>query len=152
MNTLAKTLGGIVFAAFSAAALDKEFTTQLLESARNIEREATTVSAVLKTRRFDANDVRTKIDAMSGDLAKLQELVDKFEKEHPQLSERDQSDWKLVKDKVQLLEIFHQQKKKLASEDIGKNRSLIRAHSDGVAQRAAKLQKTVAALQRVPLS
>lgn len=152
MRTFAKVLSGVMLAAFSAAALDKEFTGQLLDSARNIERDAGQVSAALKSKKFDAKDVANKIEAMSADLTKLQELVNQFESTHPQLSGRDQSDWKLVKEKVQLLEIFHQQKKKLAAEDIEKNRSLIRAHANGVAARALKLQKSVTAMERAPLS
>lgn len=135
-----------------AAALDKEFAAQLLESAKNIERDAGLVSTALKSKALDAADVRSKIDAMGGDVTKLQELVASFEAGHPKMSERDSAEWKMVKEKVQLLEIFHGQKQKLASGDLAKNRTLLRAHAEGVAKRAMKLQETVTRLQRGPLS
>ncbi len=47
-----------------------------------------------------------------------------------------------MKDKIQLLDIFHEQKKTLAAGDMGKNRDLIRAIANGVVMRAQKLQKT----------
>jgi hypothetical protein len=152
MRTVTRTIACFALAAFSAMALDKEFVDQMMQSAKNIERDASIVSVALKTKKLDAEDVRSKIDAMGADLARLQELVARFESANPQLSERDRAEWQLIKDKVQLLEIFHGEKKKLSSADVAKNRGLLRAHADGVAMRAQKLQQTVAKMQRAPLS
>lgn len=148
MRLLTTTLTGLALAAIPALALEKEFVDQMMESAKNIERDATLVSAAVKIKNPDADDLRKKIDAMSGDLTKLQDLVDKYEASHPTFSDRDRTDWNALKEKVQLLEIFHGQKKKLAEGDVAKNRSLIRAHATGVAKRAQMLQQTVAKLQR----
>jgi len=142
----------VALAVSPAAALDKEIAAQLLESAKNIERDAGLVSTALKSKAMDAGDVRSKIDAMGGDVTRLQELVSSYEAGHPQMSGRDAAEWRMVKEKVQLLEIFHGQKQKLASGDLAKNRTLLRAHAEGVAKRAVKLQETVARLQRGPLS
>jgi hypothetical protein len=150
MRLFARTLSCLALTVFSAAALEKEFVDQLLQSARNIERDSSVVGLALKTKRIDAEDLKAKIDAMSADLTKLQELVTQYESTHPTLSERDRADWLIVKEKVQLLEIFHDQKKKLAAEDLSKNRALIRAHANGIAMRAQKLQESAAKLQRMP--
>lgn len=152
MKPLWKTLACLTLTGLSALALDKEFVDQMMTAAKGVERDAAIVSVSLKTKRIDAADVRQKIDAMSADLTKLQELVKHFESTHPNLSERDLADWKLIKEKVQLLEIFHDQKKKLAAEDLDRNRAMLRAHAEGVAKRAQKLQESVTRLQRVPLS
>lgn len=152
MKPLMLMAGCLALAVSPAAALDQEFAAQLLESAKNIERDAGQVSTALKSKALNADDVRSKVDAMSGDVTKLQELVTRFEEGHPQMSQRDAAEWKQVKEKVQLLEIFHGQKQKLAAGDLSKNRTLLRAHADGVARRALKLQQTVTRLQKGPLS
>jgi hypothetical protein len=152
MNTIYKMIAGFVFASLSAPALEKGIVDQMLQSAKNVERDASIVSVALKTKKLDVEDVKTKIEAMGADLAKMQELVTQFESTHPHLSERDKAEWLLIKDKVQLLEIFHGEKKKLIAEDVSKNRRLIRAHAEGIAMRAQKLQETVTRIQRAPLS
>lgn len=148
MRTYLHIFGALLLAASQAAALEKEFVGRIQESAKNVERDASAVGQALKVKKFDSSEVHKKIDEMAADITKLQDLVKEFEAGHQQLSGRDRTDWQLVKDKVQLLEIFNQQKKSLASEDLNKNRSLVRAHANGVAMRAQKLQQTAAKLQR----
>jgi hypothetical protein len=142
----------LTFTALSALALDQTFVEQTMQSARNIERDAVLVSAAVKSKKIDPEDVKKKIDAMSADIATLQKHVADFEATNPQINERDRADWQLVKDKVQLVAIFHGQKQKLASEDLVRHRNLIRAHANGVALRAEKLQETLTRLARVPLT
>ena len=148
MRNFLQVLGALALAALPAAALEREFADQLIQSAQNVERDATAVSRVLKTKGAPADEVKQKIEAMSADVTKLQELVNQFDATHPALSARDKADWELVKTKVQVLEIFHERKKALASEDVAKHRSMLRAFADGVAQRAKRLQQTAATLRR----
>ncbi|MCC6536401.1 MAG: hypothetical protein IT162_02555 [Bryobacterales bacterium] len=148
MKTFLTACGFLALATWPAAALEKEFVDRILQSAQSIERDATQVDQSLKKKPADATEVRQKIEAMSADVTRLQELVKQFESTGTALSERDQADWRLVKDKVQLLEIFHSRKQTLASEDVNKNRSLLRAHAKGVAFRAQKLQQTAQKLRR----
>jgi hypothetical protein len=115
---------------------------------QNIARDAGGVSQSLKSKNFDSANVAKDIDAMDADVATLQEVVAKFEATQPNLSTRDRADWDLLKTKVKLIELFQGQKKKLAAEDIIKNRSLIRAHATGLVQRAQKLQETAQKLRR----
>lgn len=152
MRLLFKMFGGLAMAVCAAPALERELVDRIVESARSIERDASAVGQALKPRRPDSGEVVRKIDAMSADVAKLQEVVAQLESSDPVLSDRDRADWQLVKDKVQLLSIFHERKKTLAAEDIGKHRSLIRAHANGLALRAQKLQQTASRLLRQPSS
>lgn len=148
MRTFLKVFCGVALAACSAVALEKEFVDQIMQSAQNIERDASLVSQARKTKKVDTGDVTTKLDAMDGDITKLQQLVKDFDSTDPKLSDRDREGWKLVKDKIQLLDIFHEQKKTLAAGDMGKNRDLMRAIANGVVLRAQKLQKTAMTLRR----
>lgn len=148
MRSLLFAVHCLVFAALPAVALEKELVNQIVQSAQNIGRDATSVNQALKSKKFDAATVTKNIEAMEADIAALQEVVAKFEATNPSLSERDRADWKLLKDKVQLIEIMHDQKKKLAAEDFSKNRSLVRAHATGLAQRAKRLQATAEKLSR----
>ena len=148
MNLIMKTIGGLVLAACTAAALEKELVDQIVKSAQNIERDATLVSKALKGKQVDKGEVTKMIGDMTTDVNKLQELVTNFESTNTTLSDRDKTDWQLFKDKVQLLEIFHGQKQKLATEDMTKNRGMIRAHAYGLVVRAQKLQVTANKLRR----
>ena len=148
MRTILPAFSCLILAAIPAAALEKELVDQIVQSAQSIGRDASGVSTALKTKRFDAAEVTKQISAMDGDVAKLQELVAGFDSTHPNLSERDRADWHLLKLKVQLIELFHGQKKNLAAEGVAKNRDVIRAHASGLAERAQKLQQTAEKLRR----
>lgn len=145
-------LACLMLTSLSAWALDKDFVDPMKQTAQSVERDARMVSMALKDKRIDANDVQQKVNTMNTDIAKLQALVAQFESTHPQLSERDQADWKLVRDKVKLLEVFHAQKETLLAGDWEKNRRMIRAHADGIALRAKMLQESVTRIERKPLS
>lgn len=148
MRTLLFAVNCLVFAGLPAAALEKELVGQIVQSAQNIARDANSVNQALKTKKFDAAAVTKNIEAMEADISALHEVVAKFESTNPTLSDRDRADWQLLKDKVQLIEIMHDQKKKLAAEDFAKNRSMVRAHATGLAARAKRLQATAEKLSR----
>ena len=152
MRPILRTASALALAAMSAAALDSSFVNQMQSTAQKLERDATVVHRALKSKRHDANDVKAKIEAMAGDVEALQQLVKDFEATNPQMSSREQADWAALRDKVQVLGIFHENKRRLAAEDVAKHRSLIRAFADGVALRAKKLQVSAAQLQRGPVS
>ena len=152
MKTLTTTLLGLAFATVPAMALDHHFMDQVMQSAQNIERDAKDVNVVLRNKRAGMNEISPKLEAMGADVAKLRALVDEFEASQKTLSERDRTDWELLKERVRLIEIFHNQKSQLASQNLDKNRGLIRAHAQGVALRAARLQETAAKLRRSAVS
>lgn len=150
MRFLLSTVGCLTMTAMSAFALDETFVQRSIQSARNIERDAIAVRAAIKSKNLDAADVRARIDAMSGDIESLQKLVADFEGTNPQLNDRERADWTLVKEKVQILEIFHGQKQQLASADVVRNRKMIQVHAKGVAERADRLHQTLLKLMRTP--
>jgi TolA-binding protein len=152
MRPILRTASALAFAAMSAAALDSSFVSQMQTTAHKLEREATGVHRALKSKRHDANEVKAKIDAMASDVEALQKLVKDFEATNPQLSSREQADWAALRNKVEVLGIFHENKRRLATEDLAKHRGQIRAFADGVALRARKLQVSAAQLQRGPVS
>jgi hypothetical protein len=151
MKLITKAASCLMITAVAAMALDKNFVDRTMESAQNIQRDANLVSAAIKSK-TDSGDVQKKIDAMSADVSALLELVAEFEATNPHFSTSEAAQWTRVKEKVQLLEIFHGQKKMLASEDFRRNRNLIRAHADGVAKRAELLRQTLTKLMRAPMS
>lgn len=148
MRSLLFAVPCLVFAALPAAALEKELVDQIVQSAQNIARDAGGVKQALKSKKFDATSVSKNIEAMDADVTAMQEVVSKIDATQPNLSARDRADWELLKTKVQLIGVFQGQKKKLASEDLSKNRGLIRDHATGLEQRARKLQETAERLRR----
>ena len=148
MLASARTLFCLAFAATAAFGIDKQFADQLVESTQNLERDAQSVHLSLKKKSFDAQAVSAKIEAMSADVGKLQDIVKQFDATNPSLSTNDAAHWKLVKDRVHLIEIFHEQKKSLASSDLAKNRTAIRDIAKGLVARAKKLQDSVLILRR----
>ena len=82
-------------------------------------------------------------------MSKLQQLVKDCESRNFELSEWQKKDWDLLKTNVQLVSIFYNRKKEIVlADNRQKNKSLSRAHADGVAIRAAKLQETASRLQK----
>lgn len=148
MRSFLFALPCLVFAALPAAALEKDMVGQIVQSAQNIARDANSINQSLKSRKYDAAAVNKNIEAMEADIAVLHGVVSKFEATNPTFSERDRADWQLLKEKVQLIGIMHGQKKKLAAEDVARNRSLVRAHASGLALRAKRLQATAEKLSR----
>lgn len=140
--------GVLVLAASSAFALDKEIAGKMMEATQRLETDARAIHATLKSKNAPAEEIHKHLARMDEDLAKLRETIREVEATEPQMSARDKRDWELVKTKAQLLEVFYTNKKNLVAEDVRKNRSMIRAHANGVALRAEKLRQTAAGLQK----
>jgi len=136
MKSLLQTAVCLAITSLSAAALDARFVSQMQTTAQKL----------------DAADVKAKIAAMSSDVAVLHQLVDHFEATQPALSGRDQQDWTLMKDRIKVLGIFNDNKQRLAAENLGKHRGMVRAFADGVAVRAKLLHESAAKLQRGRIS
>ena len=117
--------------------------------AQKVQQDAEHVSQHLKSKQVDPQFLKDKIGATADDMDKLQQLVSDFESRNFGLAEWQKKDWEFLKTKVQLLSIFYDRKKELVlADDVAKNKSLLRAHADGLAIRAAKLQSTASRLQK----
>jgi hypothetical protein len=134
-------------AALTASA-DTQVFRSMVGSAANIEQDAAAISRTLKSKNFDSAKVRADIEKIGSQIATLRQHADAFEANAPNLTDAQKKDWELVKTKIQLLTVFHERKSELLSGDLMKNRSMLRAHSDGIAYRAKKLQETVNRLDR----
>jgi hypothetical protein len=109
--------------------------------AGRVERESSAMAQLLKAKSPDVNQLREKLDVTNADIEKMKALVAEIDSA---ATMGNSADWQLVKDKVQLLSIFHNAKRDIVSTDqTGKKRAILRAHADGVAKRAAMLQETV---------
>jgi outer membrane protein TolC len=129
-------------ALFCAATLANPRVADIKLHAQTIEKESQGLSQMLKSKQVDAAALRDKLDGVSAEIDKLKAVVAEVD---PAVTPS--KDWMLVKEKVQLIEIFHQAKRNIVNEqDVKKNRSLLRAHAQGVAKRAAMLQQTAGRL------
>ena len=148
MRLIGLTMSCLILAAPSLTALDKEFAGQMMQSAQKLRKDASEIKLSLKSKTIDDSKVTQKIDEMAADVTKLQDLVRRFDETKPQMNTADQAAWTLVKQKVQIIEIFHGQKKVMASEGVTKNRARISQLASGVAVRAQKLEQSTMKLSR----
>ncbi len=148
MNWMGKALIGLAMAMPAALAVDRAFVDQMMTAARSIERDANAVSQALKGKAKDEAALEARIDAMGAEVDKLKKLMAEYELSHPAKGERERADWERLRESVKLLELFHGEKKALATTDLAKNRSLVRTHAKGLAERAKRLQRTAGQLWR----
>lgn len=116
------------------------------DHARNLQTNAQEINQGLKKKALSPEDLKAKLDKSSSSLEQLKTAVAQLESSNVNVASMG-PDWKLLKEKVQLLEIFHERKSELLS-DVSRNRSMIRAHAEGIAKRAAMLDQTVSRLQK----
>lgn len=139
--------------AFAAMALPAMAGSQdfraIIGDAANIQRDAEKLSRDLKEKAVDEALVKKDIQALNADVAKLKQDVMEMDGKLGQLTDAQKKEWELVKTKAELLTIFAGRKATLMeSGEFRKNRSMLRAHADGVAKRAAMLQQTVNRLDK----
>lgn len=116
---------------------------ELMNEAKAFEMQAREASQMLKNKKYDVAALQQALEKKGETLAKLQTLAASYEASASSLTPAQQKDWETVKTKIKLLEIFHATKNDLVAKDPNKNRSLLRAHAQGLALRAEALQKTL---------
>lgn len=142
------TLFALSLVAFgsSFAFADSRFA-DIRSHAARVEQENREMARLLKSKQWDNSQLQAKLEATGQDLDKIKALVAELEGASDSLSPSARKDWDLLRQKVQLLEIFHGAKKDLLSSgNVAKQRALLRAHAEGVAKRAAMLQQTAGRL------
>jgi hypothetical protein len=148
MKTLLSSIVTLALAATSAMA-DTTTYQNIIGDATKIQRDAEAISSHLKAKDPDAETVKAKSGDLNKDIQSLRNDLAAFEATNPSMTEQQKKDWGLVKTKAELLLIFSDSKNSaLDSGDLKKNRSLVRAYSDGIAKRAALLQETVKKINR----
>lgn len=116
----------------------------IIGDAANIQRDAEKLSRDLKQKSLDQTQVKQDITSLNADVTKLKQDVTELDGKLGEMSAAQKKEWELVKTKAELLTIFAARKAALMeSGEFQKNRSMLRAHADGIAKRAAMLQQTV---------
>ena len=147
MKTTMTLLAGLALTA-AAAMADSGVYRSIIGDAANIEQDAHAISHDLKSKTFDTARVKSEIEALGKDIAKLKKDVEDFDSKAAELTGSKKADWEMVKTKVQLLLIIYDRKAELLMEDPAKNRAVVRSLAAGIAQRADMLQKTAGRLDR----
>lgn len=121
----------------------------IIGDAANIQKDAEALSRDLKAKNLDPGKIKADIDLLGQHIANLRTDVESVESHAAEFNAAQQKDWALIKEKVQLLTIFHERKTELMnSGDFKKNRAMLRAHADGIAKRAQMLQVTASRLDK----
>ncbi len=115
----------------------------IVTHAQAVRQEAEQLSTQLKAKQTNRESLEKGMAALEERIGKLKELVASTESAGPQLTPAQKEAWEKMKMKVDLLSVFANNKKEMmASGDIAKNRSFLKAHADGIAKRAAMLEQT----------
>jgi DNA repair exonuclease SbcCD ATPase subunit len=130
----------------SVPAFANDHLRSISDHARTLQSHAQEINVGLKKKSLTSEDLKAKLDQSAASLDQLKSSLERLETANPNMASMGR-DWQLLKDKVQLLAIFHDRKSELLT-DVNRNRSMIRAHADGIAKRAAMLQETVSRLQK----
>lgn len=119
---------------------------EIAAKARLVQTHAQEVEMGLKNKKsIEEATIKNKLDAVGAEIKQMQSLVADLETSQP--GNLPAAQWQLLKEKVQLLAIFHERKAELAG-DVQRNRSLLRAHAKGTVIRASKLQQTATSLRQ----
>ncbi|MBL8230505.1 MAG: hypothetical protein JNL98_18585 [Bryobacterales bacterium] len=122
---------------------------QLVTEAKKVQLEAEDISKALKPRDFDLPKVKEMMTTLDEHIQKVDALVKELAPFEAGMTAAQKSRYEAVKMKSQLLTVFATNKKTmLDGGDAAKNRGLLRAKADGIAQRAEMLQKSAMALRR----
>jgi hypothetical protein len=124
-----------------------------LEALRNhagqVYLESMSIKQMLKQKSPDLDLIRQKVETTKEDVAKIQHLVSEVENSPSSILKSDAAAWEEIKLRASVLAVIHDHKAALTSEEgLRKQRSALRAHVDGVAIRAVKLQELLNRMER----
>jgi hypothetical protein len=138
MNTIRRI--ALTLAVSATAALANDNLTQIRDHARSLEQEFRGMQTAVKSKNFQADELRGRLEATGAGVQKLKDLVAGVEASSPNVVSN--PEWKRTKDLVQLLDVFHGRKAELLQGDALKNRSMLKVTAQGLAERAVLLQKS----------
>ncbi len=117
--------------------------------AEKVATESQALKQVLKQKSPSRDEILSKVDVTKEGVAKIRSLVAEIESAQPAWLKSDAAAWEDLKNRAVVLAIMHERKAELTSmEAIRKQRGLLRAHVDGVAMRAEKIQQIADQLAR----
>jgi hypothetical protein len=121
----------------------------IIGDAANIQLDAEALAEQLNKKNVDGAGIKAETAALAGHIQRLKADVDFLDEHLKDLTPAQQKDWDLAKTKTQLLQIFIDWKAaEMEASDVAKNRTRLRAHANGIAERARLLQRTLNRLDR----
>jgi Tfp pilus assembly protein FimV len=132
----------------SIALADTRLST-LRSQAQQLQNDSMEMRNMLRQKAVDTNALQSKLSATREGVESIRALVEQIEKERPAWMASDMQAWEDVKLRAELIQVIHNTKHDLtASGDVARNRKLIMAHANGVAERATRLNERLAQLER----
>ena len=124
----------------ASAALANEHVIRIRDQAVQLEKDYRSIGEVVKGKAFDASLVQARFQSAGAGIEKLKQSVTDAEVSgaFPALD----ADWVQTKTLIALISVFHDEKGAVLAGEPQKNRGLLKAHSKGLVQRAAMLQKS----------
>ena len=126
----------------ASAAFANEHLTQIRDQAGKLAKEFRNIGVMVENKNFNTVEVQNRVNAIDADIESLKKSAAEFEAANHSLTANGDKDWKLSKDIIHLIDVFHEQKSQMLSGDPKKMRSLIRSQAEGLAKRASMLQET----------
>jgi hypothetical protein len=139
MKTL--PLFALTLALSAPAAFANDHLTKIAGHARDLATDYRKMSDTLKDKNFAPVELKQELQEAESTLTQVRTLLAEYTATNPQFSGVQLKDWKLTQDLVTLLELFHDRKNELLEEsNAQKKRGEIRAHSQGLLNRANMLE------------
>ena len=126
----------------ASATFANEHLTQIRDQAGKLGQEFRDIGVTVKNKNFNTVEVQNRVNAIDTDIESLKKSAAEFEAANHSLTANGDKDWKLSKDIIHLIDVFHERKSQMLSGDPKKMRSLIRAQAEGLVKRASTLQET----------
>jgi uncharacterized membrane protein YccC len=139
MKTLNITLLSLTLSA-GAAFADTNLAT-LKSHAEMVRAESLAIRDMLKSKSFDSQAIRQKVESTRDGVSQLQQLMAELEANRPAWADRDPARWNEIVTRVKILGAIQMNKDEVANQTLSKrNLGILRAHAMGVAERAEKLE------------
>jgi cytochrome c556 len=133
----------ITLALTASAVFANDHLNQIAGTAKELQSDFSMMAQTLKNKNFAAEELKRELEALRGHVDQLKATADEFEAANPSLSGQHEKDWKLAKELIALVDIFHSQKAEMLNGDNpAKNRKMLKAQAEGLAKRSTVLRET----------
>lgn len=137
IRNLAMTLALTASAVFANDHLN-----QIAGTAKELQSDFSRMAQTLKNKNFAAEELKRELEALRGHVDQLKATAEEFEAANPNLTGQHEKDWKMAKELIALVDIFHSQKAELLNDNPAKNRKMLKAQAEGLAKRSTVLRDT----------
>jgi len=121
---------------------------RIADAAQKTQAEARDLSAALKPKNADMKAIHGRMDTLQNHALELTQMVEAAQSSAASLTGPKKAEFERLATAAKIVSIFVENKKNmLGRDDAARNRSIIRANADGIAQRAAMVQKSALKLK-----